>query len=111
MPSFARALCVRLLSIVLLPALLGGCIFFETRADRNLRQQPNFRIGYDDGCATATNQGANMRHGDTMRDDALYESDKAYRIGWAQGHNACRRAAPTSQAPGPLSDPSPGGGH
>ena len=82
-------------------------MFFETRADRNLRQQPNFRIGYDDGCATATNEGASMRRGDTVRDDAMYDADKAYRVGWAQGHNACRRAA---EAPGnPLYGPNPGG--
>lgn len=100
----------RLLPIVLLPALLSGCIFFESRADRNLHNQPNYRIGYGDGCASATNEGANMRHGDIERDDALYDADKAYRVGWAQGHNACRRGAPPSQASGPLADPNPGSG-
>ena len=46
-----------------------------------------------------------MRRGNLVRDDSLYDSDKAYRVGWAQGHNACRRAAPPSQEPGPLADP------
>jgi hypothetical protein len=91
--------------------MLTGCMFFETRADRAIRQQPNFRLGYADGCATANAMGANMRHGDTVRDDALYEADKAYRVGWANGHSACQRMAPNSQSQGPLQDVSPGGGH
>lgn len=99
------------LLVLALATLLSGCIFFESSADRNLRKQPNFHAGYDDGCATANAEGANMRRGDAVRDDALYEVDKAYRVGWAQGHNACRRMAPTSQSKGPLSDVEPGGGH
>ncbi len=100
------------LSLVVTSALmLTGCMFFETRGDRALRQQPNFRLGYDDGCATSNAQGANMRRGDTVRDDALYEADKAYRVGWANGHAACMRMAPTSQSQGPLQDVNPGGGH
>jgi hypothetical protein len=90
--------------------MLSGCMFFETRADRALRQQPSFRLGYNDGCATANNQGANMRRGDTIRDDALYDSDKAYRVGWANGHSACMRVAPPGQSDGPLKDMNPGGG-
>lgn len=98
--------------LVALSALtLSGCVFFETRADRNLRKQPNWRAGYEDGCATANAEGANMRRGDTVRDDALYDADKAYRVGWANGHSACQRMAPTNQGAGPLSDPMPGVGH
>ena len=100
----------RILVVASMPLVLGGCIFFETRADRALRHQPSFRTGYEDGCATANAQGANMRRGDLVRDDSLYDADKAYRVGWAQGHNACRRGAPTAQEPGPLADPNPGGG-
>jgi hypothetical protein len=100
------------LSLVLLSALLlTGCMFFETRADRALTQQPNFRAGYEDGCATANGQGANMRHGNVVRDDALYEADKAYRVGWANGHSTCQTLAPTSQGQGALQDVNPGGGH
>src|SRR6185437_16602247 len=57
-------------AVVLSSVLLSGCMFFESSADRQLRHQPNFRVGYEDGCATATNEGANMRHGDTVKDDA-----------------------------------------
>ncbi len=100
----------RLLLSALAMLLLTGCVFFDTPADRAVRHDPNFRVGYDDGCATATDEGADMRHGDMVRDDALYESDKAYHAGWAAGHSACRRMAPTGQANGPLPDANPGGG-
>lgn len=101
----------RLVLLALSAFLLAGCMFFETPADRALRRQPNFRTGYADGCATATNEGADMRHGDTVRDDSLYDTDKAYRVGWANGHSACQRMAPTGQSQGPLPDNNPGGGH
>ena len=89
----------RLSLVVLSGLLLTGCMFFETKQVRTLRHEPNFRGGYNDGCATATNEGANMRHGDMIRDDALYDTDKAYRVGWANGHSACSRMAPTSARP------------
>ena len=101
----------RRLVLIALGLVLSGCMFFESPADRKIRQQPDFRLGYDDGCATATDQGANMRRGDLVRDEALYETDKAYRAGWASGHSGCMRMAPTGQANGPLSDPIPGSGH
>jgi hypothetical protein len=103
---------LRSLSLVMLSALmLTGCMFFEKPGDRAIRHQPNYRAGYDDGCASANAQGANMRHGDTVRDDALYEVDKAYRVGWANGHSACRRLAPPGQSEGALPDVNPGAGH
>lgn len=91
---------------------LSGCVFFETKADRAMRNNPSFRAGYEDGCASATNEGANMRRGNIVRDDALYDSDKAYRVGWSNGHLACRRGVQTGQEPNdPLKDQQPGGGH
>ena len=51
-----------------LACCLASCM---TSADRKIQKLPNYRLGYDDGCATATNQGANMRRGDMVRDDAL----------------------------------------
>ena len=100
------------LSLVTASALmLTGCMFFETRADRAIRSQPNYRAGYSDGCASANAEGANMRHGNIVRDDALYDSDKPYRVGWANGHNQCRRMAPPGQSQGALPDVNPGAGH
>lgn len=98
----------RRIAVIALASLLMSCM---SSADRQIQKLPDYRLGYDDGCATATNQGANMRRGDMVRDDSLYDSDKAYRSGWASGHSACSRMAPTGQANGPLSDPQLGGGH
>jgi hypothetical protein len=101
----------RLLLVALSAFVLSGCMFFGTRADRNLRKQPSYHVGYDDGCASANNEGANMRRGDAVRDDSLYQSDKAYRIGWSNGHAACRRLGEPERTQNPLSDMNPGGGH
>jgi hypothetical protein len=101
----------RLLLVLCSALLLTGCMFFEPRVDRMIQKQPNFQAGYEDGCASANGQGANMRRGNIVRDDALYENDKAYRVGWAQGHGNCQRMAPTSQDQGALQDVNPGGGH
>jgi hypothetical protein len=99
---------LRPIAVIALACLLSSCI---SPTDRKIQKLPDYRLGYDDGCATATNQGANMRRGDMVRDDSLYDSDKAYRSGWASGHSACARMAPTGQANGPLADPQLGGGH
>ncbi|HWA04703.1 MAG TPA: hypothetical protein VG819_14375 [Rhizomicrobium sp.] len=100
-----------MLAVMLSALALSGCMFFETRADRNLRKQPAYQTGFSDGCATANAEGANMRRGDTVRDDFLYRSDKAYRVGWSNGHSSCRRLEATDKASNPLSDVNPGGGH
>ncbi len=102
---------LRRLALIALSLSLTGCMFFEGPAERKIRQLPNFRLGYDDGCATATNEGANMRRGDLVRDDALYDSDKAYRAGWASGHSSCARSGVPGQSQGPLADPVIGSGH
>ena len=97
--------------VVLSALMLTGCMFFETRTSSEIKHQPNFRLGYDDGCATANAEGANMRRGDLVRDAALYDADKAYRVGWADGHSACQRLAPTNQSTDILRDANPGAGH
>ncbi|HVV64306.1 MAG TPA: hypothetical protein VHC42_02470 [Rhizomicrobium sp.] len=103
----------RIAALLLLPLLtlsLAGCMLFETQASRNLRKTPTYRQGYEDGCASANAEGADMRHGDIARDDALYDTDKGYHAGWATGHSACGRMAPTGQSEGVLQDRNPGGG-
>ncbi|MEI9887503.1 MAG: hypothetical protein WDN08_13570 [Rhizomicrobium sp.] len=56
-----------------------------------MRNDPNFRAGYSDGCASANARGSNVR-GDTVRDDAAYEVSKPYRSGWAAGYSSCNTA-------------------
>lgn len=68
---------------------LAACGIFETRAQRATRNTPSYKDGYDDGCATANSAGANYR-GQQVRDDELYQTDKAYRAGWANGLSMCR---------------------
>ena len=52
-------------------------------------KDPNFQAGYSDGCASANAAGANYRKGNNVRDDALYQSSKPYRAGWAAGYATC----------------------
>ena len=68
--------------------LLCGCIFFEGPAERAMRNDPNFKAGYSDGCASANARGTNYR-GDTVRDDAAYETSRPYRAGWSAGYSTC----------------------
>lgn len=75
-----------------------------------LAKSPNFQQGYDDGCATANEQGADFR-GRQVRDEALYKADPDYRGGWSSGFSSCRTTnTPPGTQPGasPLSGPLPG---
>ncbi len=101
---------MRRLGFVLLVLPLAGCMFFESSADRAMQRSPNFKSGYADGCASANTQGTNFGRG-MVRDEDLYESDRAYRRGWATGMGACRAVAPSSQTGGPIPDRNPGGGN
>ena len=99
------------LMAVTLSLTLAGCIFFETPRQRAMRNDPNFKAGYSDGCASANARGTNFR-GDTVRDDAAYQVSQAYRPGWTAGLTTCnnqfnRNPNPnTSKArPGPGSEP------
>jgi hypothetical protein len=96
-----RAALMGLVSVV-----AAGCIFPSAR-DKALRRTPSFRAGYSDGCAAATAQGSNYREG-PYRDEALYQSDEAYRAGWSNGFGTCRPAQPgNSPLPGASPIPSP----
>ena len=92
----------------LLAALpLWGC---ESAQDRALRNSPDFKAGYSDGCASAGTQGANPRDTSLSRDEEAYRSNKAYRSGWGTGFNACRAYQPSGNMPtppgqGPIPDP------
>ncbi|MBI1261355.1 MAG: hypothetical protein GC184_06495 [Rhizobiales bacterium] len=51
--------------------------------------EPNYKLGYSDGCWT----GTSMVPGDKStitRDDVAYGSDEAYRAGWKKGYGACK---------------------
>jgi len=64
--------------------LVTGC----AGTDPELRQHPNYQLGYGDGCnsASARTRGLPGRH---YRNESLYKSDEAYRAGWRSGWGAC----------------------
>jgi hypothetical protein len=85
-PSFT----IRLVAVAL-SLTLAGCIFFETPRQRAMRNDPNFKAGYSDGCASANARGTNYR-GDQIRDEAAYAASKPYRSGWASGYAGCNNS-------------------
>lgn len=90
-----------ILSVVALTCLLplAGC---TSPAERALRNSPDYRSGYSDGCSSASLEGANKRGQSPVRDDAAFAANRAYRSGWGAGYGACRVMA-SSQSP--LGDP------
>ncbi|HUO91482.1 MAG TPA: hypothetical protein VMU22_01100 [Rhizomicrobium sp.] len=100
---------LRIVLIALAASLLSACIFFPSAKDRALRKTPSFKEGYGDGCAAASTQSSNYREG-PYRDKALYQSDAAYRAGWANGYQTCRAPQDLGTMPGqnPVPQPLPG---
>ena len=95
-------------SLALLSFLtLLGC---ESAQERALRNSPDFKAGYSDGCASASTRGANPRDTGLSRDEEAYRNNKAYRAGWGTGFNGCRSYQPAGGMPplpgqGPIPDP------
>ena len=102
----------RVLVAVLVALSLAGCgILFPSTRQRAEKNSPSFRNGYSDGCASAGARSANYRE-PLVRDESAYQSDKAYRAGWASGLYNCRTATtanPSAPGVGPIPDNSPGG--
>ena len=87
--------------MILVPlALLLGLPGCGSAAQRAQRASPDYRVGYDDGCASASTQGANKNKDSTVRDEEAYRSNPAYRSGWGTGYNACRVYQPAPGLPG-----------
>jgi hypothetical protein len=97
---------VSVVLVILAASLASGCIFFPSARDRALRNTPSFKEGYGDGCAAATTQSSNYREG-PYKDQALYQSDQAYRAGWGNGYQTCRAPQNLGQAPGTNPVPTP----
>jgi hypothetical protein len=89
----------------------AGCAVFGGSKDRALQKDPNFRQGYEDGCAAATNQGADLRDR-PVGDKQLLANDETYRRGWNTGFHTCRRSDLEPNAtPGDNPVRLPGPGH
>lgn len=90
---------------------LASCALFPSAHDRAIRRTPNFKAGYNDGCAAANAAGASYRYG-PVRDEDLFRRDDTYRAGWNTGYSTCRSTvSPSGAEPGhgmSLPEPSPG---
>jgi hypothetical protein len=100
---------LRRLPIVAAVALTAqACAVFGDAEDSKIRHSPNFQQGYEDGCAAATQQGADLRDRQ-VRDPVLYKTDDVYRAGWTNGFSSCRatNATGTQAGSNPLSGAEP----
>ena len=101
----------RITLVALAATAMAGCGLFGSAQDRAVRKSPSFRAGYDDGCAAANQQGADLRDR-IVKDPTLYKTDAVYRAGWSSGFQTCRTTTtPLGASPGasPIPDPVPGG--
>jgi len=96
----------RAILLLVAAALLAGC--GTSAEDAALQKNPNFRAGYDDGCAAANTIGANPRESPSPRDEQLYNSDSAYHAGWGSGFSTCRsQMTGNQQLNNPVMNPTP----
>ncbi len=63
---------------------LAGC----SGTDPALLEDPNYSLGYGDGCSTA-NSRVRGGHNKVYRNQTLFKNDKAYQTGWRDGYVAC----------------------
>ncbi len=83
--------------------LLAGC---SSPASRAMRNTPDFKAGYSDGCASASLEGANPRDTSLTRDESAFRDNPAYHSGWGEGFGACRAmATPQALDGGPMQMP------
>src|SRR6201996_5332829 len=110
---------MRKLVILLMLLPLAACGLFMSKQERALRRSPDYKAGYQDGCNSSWSPDANKRHDDSIvRDDQMYQANKAYRAGWNMGLNACRVSntgnpgggMPANPQSGPIPDQNPGNG-
>jgi hypothetical protein len=97
----------RAAAFLLLGLALSGC---ESAADRTMKNSPDYKAGYSDGCASAAGPGANMRDTGRVRDDQAYQGNRAYGAGWDTGFHACGVSRSSGGMPpmpgqGPIPDP------
>ena len=71
----------------LILAITGGCSTHYQSGER-LEEEPNFQLGYGDGCATGSDEQKSFSTKKT-RDAYLFDNDRAYAAGWRQGYLSC----------------------
>jgi hypothetical protein len=101
---------MRVVPVIGIAALVGTAC---AGGDPALRKNPSFQEGYEDGCQAATDEGADLRDR-TIGDKQLLKSDEAYKAGYSNGSQMCRRTnneSGTIPGTNPPLVPEPGGGH
>ena len=56
--------------------------------DPAVLEDPNYRLGYGDGCSTA-NSRVRGGHNKVYRNQTLFKESKNYQTGWRDGYVAC----------------------
>ena len=76
---------MRLLIVLLIATLpvLAAC-----GTDPEVRNDPEYRLGYGDGCSTA-NSRVRGGHNKVYRNDTLFKESKPYQYGWRDGFSGC----------------------
>ena len=103
------SLAARIAAFFLLGLALSAC---ASATDRALKNSPDYKAGYSDGCASANGPGADMRDTSRTRDERAYRGNRAYSAGWDTGFHACgisqsSRGMPSMPGQGPIPDPNP----
>ncbi|MFZ5616702.1 MAG: hypothetical protein ACOZAA_05195 [Pseudomonadota bacterium] len=68
---------------------VSALALFACASSSGLSEEPNYVAGYGDGCATAHEQDKSFST-KRVKDDYLFENDRAYRAGWRQGWQQCQ---------------------
>ena len=77
---------IKLLVCLTFAAGLGACATSPDAA--LLAEEPSYQAGYGDGCATGVEEDKSFSR-KRLRDEYLFENDRAYRAGWRQGFLSC----------------------
>jgi hypothetical protein len=72
------------LALPVLFLILGACAAMPRDGG-----SPNYRLGFDEGCATANAESSAIAR-PAQRNIELYRDDTDYRSGWLSGHATCR---------------------
>lgn len=83
---------LRYLPLAAAAALTAGCAS-NPEDVLMLQDSPSYLVGYNDGCATATEANKSFST-KSYRDADAFDADKAYRSGWRQGYMECSKGTP-----------------
>ena len=82
--------------LCVLATFAAGC---ASESVIGLQNEAEWPLGYADGCETAE-QRSRLFSTRVVRDEELFESNRAYAAAWRQGYLACGRSGSDIPAPG-----------